>query len=80
MGKRSRQFEDEKFVSCDVCDGDIAIDFYFDTGDLVCCEECDSEYVIKSRDPIMLSLIVDDYYDESDDDDYYDERLSRDYD
>lgn len=79
MGKREIQFEEERFARCDVCDEYIAIDFYLDTGDLVCCEECDSEYVIKSLDPITLLLLADDY-DEYDDDGFDDDYSSKGYD
>lgn len=84
MGKRSGQFEEEeRFVRCDVCDEDIAIDFYLDTGDEVCCDECDSVYVIKSLDPITLFLLGDEYDDNDDDygdDGFDDEYSSRGYD
>ena len=80
MGKRSKQFdEEERSVRCRVCDEDIAIDYYMDRGDLVACDECGSEFVIKSRNPVILFLLVseddeyDDEYDESDDNYYYDD-------
>ncbi len=67
MGKRSRQFEEEeRFVRCEVCEEDIVVEFYIDSGDLISCEECGSEFIVKSRDPLMLFLLEDEY-DEYDD-------------
>ena len=79
MGKRSRRFEDERFVRCNVCSENLAIDFFLDIGDLVYCKKCDSEYVLKNRNPIMLSLFghsFDDYGDGMFDEEY----LSNSYD
>lgn len=74
MGRKSRHFdEDERFARCGVCHEDIIIEFYQDSGDVVYCDECDSKYLLQSRDPIRLSLIdedFDDYDEEGFDDDY----------
>ena len=73
MGKRNRQFEEEESsVSCRVCDEDIPIEYYLDRGDLVTCEACGSEFVIKSCNPVVLFLLVEENDDEDDDlNDYY---------
>lgn len=60
MGKRSRKYEESRFGSCEVCSGGIAIEFYYDKGDSVFCDECSSEYIIKSRTPIKLIRIEED--------------------
>jgi hypothetical protein len=78
MGKRSRQFvEDERFVRCHVCHEDIAIEYYLDRDDVVCCDECDSEYVLQSRNPVKISLIVDDI---DDDESFFDDYSGKGYD
>ena len=67
MGKRSRSYEEEvRFGACDLCENDIAIDFYHDRGDSIFCDDCSAEYLIKSRKPLRLMLIEEDY-----DDDFY---------
>ena len=61
MGKRSRQFEEEeRFVRCHVCYEDIAIEFYLERGDVVYCQECDSEYILKSKNPTRIALLYND--------------------
>lgn len=82
MGKRSSQFEefeeDERFARCHVCHEDIVIDYYLERDDVIYCEECDSEYVLTSRNPIRISLLndnLDDY-----DDDFFDDYSGRGYD
>ena len=72
MGKRNKQFEEERVASCNICGGDIPIDFYMDRGDIVNCDECGEEFVLQSRKPVRLSLLVDDSDDYLNfDDDYY---------
>ena len=79
MGKRSSQFEeDERFVRCHICHEDIAIEYYLEHDDVIYCKECDSEYVLKSRNPVRISLLndnLDDY-----DDDFFDDYSGRGYD
>lgn len=71
MGKKKRHTdEEERFVECEVCEEEIAIEYYMDRGDLITCEECGSDYILKSRNPMILSLQEDD---EEYEDDYYDE-------
>ena len=71
MGKRARQSGiDSRYCMCDICGGDIVIEFYFDHGDVVCCDECSSEYVIHRRYPMKLMLFEEnsggDFYDDLD--------------
>ena len=71
MGKRSIQFEEEeRSVRCKVCEDDIALDYYLDRGNLIKCEWCSSEFVIKSIQPVVLFLLDEE---EDDYDDYYEE-------
>jgi hypothetical protein len=69
MGSRARQSGmDSRNCRCDVCGGDIIIDFYFEQGDVVSCDECSSEYIIQRRSPMKLML-----FEESSDGFFYDE-------
>ena len=68
MGKRSKQFEEEeRIVQCDACDGEILLAFYVDRGDMLSCDECGAEYIVKSRHPAKLVLLEEE---DEDDDDY----------
>ncbi len=66
--------EDDLVVEeCTVCGGDIIIDGYCEEDDVVYCNDCEAEYLIRSIDPIRLKLLNDDDGDEDDfDDDYED--------
>lgn len=68
MGKKGKKHEDEELVECKACDGVISLGSYMGRGDIVCCEECDAEYLINSRKPLQLELLNED----EDDDDIYD--------
>ena len=71
MGKKNRQYDhEERFTRCKICDGEIVIEHFMERGEVVSCEECESEYILKSLKPIILTLLEedDDY-----DDDYFDE-------
>ncbi|GAB4334846.1 MAG: hypothetical protein Kow0089_04250 [Desulfobulbaceae bacterium] len=52
--------EDDFPIACDVCEEDILIEYYMDRGDLVSCEECGAEYVIKARNPLILIQLGED--------------------
>ena len=67
MGSKKKYYdEDERFAQCSICDEEIAIEYYMDRGDIVSCGECETDYVIKSRNPVILSLLEDDGYDNDD--------------
>lgn len=67
MGKRSKRYEEEmRLGKCDLCDNDICIDFYYDRGDTIFCDDCSAEYLIKCRQPLRLILLDEEY-----DDDFY---------
>ncbi len=57
MGKKRRSYEQEaRFARCDVCYGEIPIEFYFAKGEVVVCSECDTEYILDCRQPVILSM------------------------
>lgn len=63
--------EDLQVEECSICGGDIIIDAFCEEDDVVYCNDCEAEYLIRSLDPIRLILLDDE---ESDDDrDDYDE-------
>ena len=82
MGKRNKQYEEEQqIVECRVCDGTIPLEFYVARGDMIYCDECGAEYIIKSRNPVRLFLLEEEFDEEDDvydmfneDDDLYDGR------
>lgn len=54
---------------CEICNEKIVIDYYMDQDDIVTCEECGSDFLIKSLSPLQLSLIEE----EEEEDGYFDE-------
>ncbi|MBV5316358.1 MAG: hypothetical protein JZU50_00980 [Desulfobulbaceae bacterium] len=65
--------EDVLIEECGVCGGDIIIDSYCEEEDIVYCNDCEAEYLIRSVDPIRLKLLDDDIdSDVDDEDDSYD--------
>lgn len=66
--------EDVQIEECTICGGDIIIDSYCEEEDVVYCNDCEAEYLIRSIDPIRLKLFDDDIDTDIDDaDDTYDE-------
>ena len=67
--------EDEVLIEeCGICGGDIIIDSYCEEEDIVYCNDCEAEYLIRTVDPIRLKLLDDDIDTDVDDtDDTYDE-------
>lgn len=49
--------ENQKFGKCEVCLGLIPIQYYFTIKDTVTCYECKTEYVIVSKDPVVLEKV-----------------------
>lgn len=73
MGKRSKRYEDEIEVRCEECDEYFIIEYYQDRGDLVTCEECGTDFLIKSRNPLILEMLDEEEEEEDlyfEDDDY----------
>ena len=69
MSNDDHEYEEEE-VECEVCEEPMIIDSYMDKDDVVTCEECGAEYLIESRNPLILEIIDDD---EDDDIDFYDD-------
>ena len=67
--------EDVQVEECEICGGDILIDSFCEEEDVVYCNDCEAEYLIRSLDPIRLKLLDDDIDTDIDDDedDTYDE-------
>jgi alpha-aminoadipate carrier protein LysW len=58
VGKRNKRYEKEfRAGRCELCDGDVELEFYVERGDVVACTNCGAEYVIKALQPIRLKLI-----------------------
>ncbi len=58
MGKRNKRYEQEhRSGRCEICDGDVDLEFYIERGDIVSCNECGAEYVIRALQPIRLKLV-----------------------
>lgn len=74
MVERENDEEDVQVEECSVCGGDIIIDGFCEEDDVVYCNDCEAEYLIRSVDPLRLKLLDDDIDSEIDDsDDNYDE-------
>ena len=59
---------------CGICGGDIIVELDCEEDDVVYCNDCEAEYLVRSMDPLRLQLLDDDIdTDLSDDDDAYDE-------
>ena len=63
MGKLNyQQGERNRFGTCDICLKSIPVQYYFCKGDEIVCYECGTEYIIKSKNPVKLSMIEDRYW------------------
>ena len=58
--------DDIQIDECTICGGDIIIDAYCEEEDIVYCNDCEAEYLIRSVDPIRLKLL-DEHDDDADD-------------
>jgi Alpha-aminoadipate carrier protein LysW-like, globular domain len=66
MSRRHDMDEEEtNYAVCEICDSDIAIDFYSEPGDTVSCDDCGAYYTLQSINPIRISLLDGDEDDES---------------
>lgn len=77
MVDREHDEEDSQIGECSVCGGDIIIDNYCEEEDVVYCNDCEAEFLIRSLDPLRLKLLDGDIDAELDEPD---ERYSDDYD
>ena len=46
--------ENRRYVVCPECNTEIEIEDFYSRGDIIMCEECGAEYVLKSLRPINL--------------------------
>lgn len=69
MSNDDHEFVEEE-VDCEVCEETMIVDSYMEKDDVVTCEECGAEYLIESRDPLILEIIDDE---DDDDIDFYDD-------
>jgi lysine biosynthesis protein LysW len=60
--------EDIQVEECGICGGDIIIDGFCEEDDMVYCNDCEAEYLIRSLDPIRLKLLSDEEGEEDEDD------------
>ncbi|MCF8055811.1 MAG: hypothetical protein K9K37_04115 [Desulfocapsa sp.] len=67
MENEGKQEEKEQIIDCEFCDGFISLGFYMDSGDVVYCEECGTEYLIASLNPLHLQPIEEDKEDDEED-------------
>jgi hypothetical protein len=72
MVDRDNDEENIQIEECSVCGGDIIVDSYCEEEDIVYCNDCEAEFLIRSVDPIRLVLLDDDT-EVDDSDDSYDE-------
>jgi len=70
MVDRENDEEDVQIEECSICGGDIIVDGFCEEEDIVYCNDCEAEFLIRSLDPLRLKLLDDDIdadIDESDD-------------
>lgn len=73
MIDRENDEEDIQIEECSICGGDIIIDGFCEEDDLVYCNDCEAEYLIRSLDPIRLKLLDTEDNDEDDFDEEYED-------
>jgi lysine biosynthesis protein LysW len=73
MIDRENDEEDIQIEECSICGGDIIIDAFCEEDDLVYCNDCEAEYLIRSLDPIRLKLLDSEDNDEDDFDEEYED-------
>jgi lysine biosynthesis protein LysW len=73
MIDRENDEEDIQIEECSICGGDIIIDAFCEEDDLVYCNDCEAEYLIRSLDPIRLKLLDAEDNDEDDFDEEYED-------
>ena len=71
MVDRENDEEESQIEECTICGGDIIVDSYCEEDDIVYCNDCEAQYLIRSTDPIRLKRLDD--ADVDDAEDSYDE-------
>jgi len=66
MDDKENDEEDVQMEECSICGGDIIVDGFCEEEDIVYCNDCEAEFLIRSLDPLRLKLLDTDI-DESDD-------------
>lgn len=76
MVDRENDDDDIQIEECSVCGGDIIVDGFCEEEDVVYCNDCEAEFMIRSLDPLRLKLLEDDVDADMDDaDDRFDEEF-----
>ena len=65
--------DDIQIDECTICGGDIIIDAFCEEEDIVYCNDCEAEYLIRSVDPVRLKLLDEHDDDAGDGEDNFDE-------
>ena len=61
MAKTKREIKERRrYVVCPKCKAEIEIEDFYTRGDIIACEECGEEYVIKSLRPIEIMPLEED--------------------
>ncbi|NLZ17688.1 MAG: hypothetical protein GX087_08165 [Desulfobulbaceae bacterium] len=68
-----RDDDDALVEECSVCSGDIYIDHDCEEEDIVYCNDCEAEYLVRSLEPLRLTLLDDDIDGEIDEEEDFDE-------
>lgn len=69
MADSDKDDDDALVEECSVCGGDIYIDSDCDEEDVVYCNDCEAEYLVRSLEPLRLTLLEDDMTSEANDED-----------
>jgi alpha-aminoadipate carrier protein LysW len=74
IAEKENEEDDVLVEECAICAGDIIVDGYCEEEDIVYCNDCEAEYMIRSLDPLSLTLLNDDLESDLDESpDKYDE-------
>jgi alpha-aminoadipate/glutamate carrier protein LysW len=78
MVDRDNDEENVQIEECSICGGDIIIDGFCEEEDIIYCNDCEAEFLIRSLEPLRLKLLDDDI--DADIDDESDDRYGEEYD
>lgn len=57
--------------TCPECDADVHVDTDIDKGELVSCEECNTDLEVVGLDPVELDIVEEEDLDDDDDEDEF---------